>query len=101
LLLRYRIEAGMTQATLAERADISARAIQRLERWDLVSLRLRRRCTLADALQLETDVHANFQAAASPAPRPRRSEREADHRSNAASKDAIVRHAQHASAETV
>jgi hypothetical protein len=54
----------MTQATLAERAEISARAIQHLESWDLVSLRLRRRCALADALQLETDVRANFQAAA-------------------------------------
>src|SRR5579875_957263 len=66
LLKRYRLAAGLTQEGLAERANISARAVSDLER-DVQ--RLPRRDTaelLADALALSSRKRALFMAAAHP-----------------------------------
>ncbi len=67
LLKRYRLDSGLTQETLAERARISTRAVSDLER-DVQ--RLPRRDTaalLADALALSPHRRALFVAAARPA----------------------------------
>ena len=65
-LRRHRIEAGLTQAALAERAGLSPRTIQHLEAgagrpFPESTLRL------ADALDLTADVRAEFLEAARPA----------------------------------
>jgi len=68
LLRRHRMEAGLTQEALAERAGVSARNVQNLERAEnrpLVDTARR----LADALDLPPQERARFLAAATPAPR--------------------------------
>jgi len=70
LVRRYRHAAGMTQAALAERAGISLRAVQDLER----SVGQPQRETtrrLAEALALTDERRAEFDRAAAPAPRSR------------------------------
>ena len=73
LLRQHRREAGLTQAALAERAGISLRAVQALER----SVGRPQRETarrLAEALALTAERRARFDRAAAPAPRWRRSD---------------------------
>jgi WD40 repeat protein/transcriptional regulator with XRE-family HTH domain len=73
LLRRYRIDAGLTQAALAERAGLSVRAVQHLEagRGQPYPDTARR---LADALPLDRDALEALHAAWEPTPR-RRSRR--------------------------
>ncbi len=70
LLRRYRLAAGLTQEALAERASLSVRNVQNLERGANRPLRdtVRR---LADALDLSTEEHARFLATPPPRRRPR------------------------------
>src|SRR4051794_35617367 len=71
LLRQHRLALGLTQAALAERAGLSERTIQHLER----SLGQPYRETtrrLAEALALTTAKRAVFDVAAAPAPRQRR-----------------------------
>jgi len=70
LLRRYRLEAGLTQEALAERASLSVRNVQNLERGANRPLRdtVRR---LADALDLPAEEHARFLATPPPRRRPR------------------------------
>ena len=68
LLRHHRVAAGLTQAALAERAGLSVRAVQHLER----SLGQPQRETarrLADALRLAPDHRTEFLRAAQPKPR--------------------------------
>src|SRR5690348_9273120 len=68
LVRRYRHAAGLTQAALAERAGISLRAVQDLER----SVGKPQRETtrrLAEALAVTAERRAEFDLAAAPAPR--------------------------------
>jgi class 3 adenylate cyclase/tetratricopeptide (TPR) repeat protein len=68
LIRQYRLDARLTQAALAERAGISVRAIQDLER----SVGRPQRETarrLADALALTAERRVQFDRAATPAPR--------------------------------
>src|SRR6185295_11621293 len=70
LLRELRQEAGLTQAALAERAGLSVRAVQHLER----SLGQPQRETarrLVAALKLAGERRAEFEAAAAPSPRVR------------------------------
>ena len=70
LVRQHRLDAGLTQAALAERAGISLRAVQDLER----SVGRPQRETarrLAEALALTGERRAQFDRAAAPAPRPR------------------------------
>src|SRR5690348_16518293 len=70
LVRRYRHAAGLTQAALAERARISLRAVQDLER----SVGRPQRETarrLAEALALAAERRAEFDRAATPSPRAR------------------------------
>ncbi|HEY1294256.1 MAG TPA: helix-turn-helix domain-containing protein, partial [Chloroflexota bacterium] len=73
LLRSYRVEAGLTQAALAERAGLSVRAVQHLEagRGQPYQDTARR---LADALPLDLAAREALQAASEPTPR-RRSRR--------------------------
>src|SRR6266542_3751995 len=71
LLRQHRLNRGLTQAALAERAGLSERAIQHLERgrgqpYHETAQRL------ADALALTPGQRAAFDVAAAPAPRHRR-----------------------------
>jgi WD40 repeat protein/transcriptional regulator with XRE-family HTH domain len=70
LLRRHRIDAGLTQAALAERALLSVRAVQHLEagRGQPYQETARR---LADALQLDRAAREALQAASEPTPRRR------------------------------
>src|SRR5215203_370045 len=73
LIRWYRLEAGLTQAALAERAGISLRAVQDLER----SVGRPQRETarrLAEALALSGERRAQFDRAAAPAPRIRQTD---------------------------
>ncbi len=68
LLRRHRLGAGLTQAALAERAGLSARAVQHLEA-GLGRPYVDNARRLAAALQLVGDDRAVFEAAARSAPR--------------------------------
>src|SRR5689334_22581970 len=70
LLRRYRIDAGLTQAALAERAGLSVRAVQHLEagRGQPYPDTARR---LADALPIDGDAREALHAAGEPTPRRR------------------------------
>jgi transcriptional regulator with XRE-family HTH domain len=74
LLRRHRLEAGLTQAALAERAGLSVRAIQHCER-ELGQPYRETVRRLVAALALSEEERAEFEAAA--APRPRRARRPA------------------------
>src|SRR2546430_1743547 len=70
LLRRHRLDAGLTQTTLARRARVSVRAVQHLEH----SLGQPQRETtrrLAEALGLTAECRDQFERAATPAPRSR------------------------------
>jgi len=73
LLRRYRVDAGLTQAALAERAGLSIRAVQHLEagRGQPYPDTARR---LAEALPLDVAARQALYAASEPTPR-RRSRR--------------------------
>src|SRR5260221_12728927 len=77
LLRHYRLAAGLTQAGLAERAGLSVRGINDLERGARQTPRKETVALLADALHLTDDARARFASAsrrlapaspASPAP---------------------------------
>lgn len=70
LLRRYRVDVGLTQAALAERAGVSIRAVQHLEagRGQPYPDTARR---LADALQLDDAAREALHAASGPTPRRR------------------------------
>jgi WD40 repeat protein/transcriptional regulator with XRE-family HTH domain len=70
LLRRYRVDAGLTQAALAERAGLSVRAVQHLEagRGQPYQDTARR---LADALPLDRTAREALHAASEPTPRRR------------------------------
>ena len=72
LLRRYRLDAELTQEVLAERAGISARSIQSLERGESRPHRDTAR-RLAAALGLQGDELSRFMATATPIPRRRTS----------------------------
>ncbi len=72
LLKLYRIDAGLTQEALAERAGISRRGIQALERGESKPQKDTAR-RLVTALGLPEAAHDQFLAAAAPAPRHRTS----------------------------
>src|SRR5262245_60655503 len=76
LLRQHRLDAGLTQEALAERAGLSVRAVQHLER----ALGQPQRETtrrLADALALKGARRAELERAAAPAPRRRQPPRSA------------------------
>jgi transcriptional regulator with XRE-family HTH domain len=64
LLKRLRVESGMTQENLAERADLSARSVSDLERGINKTARRETARLLADALELSGPARAVFEAAA-------------------------------------
>ncbi|HEY7341295.1 MAG TPA: helix-turn-helix domain-containing protein [Ktedonobacterales bacterium] len=66
LLRRFRLAAGLTQATLAERAGLSERAVNDLERDPRRTPRLESVTLLAEALRLSPDDRAQLLAAARP-----------------------------------
>ena len=66
LLRRHRLAAGLTQEGLAERAGLSARGVQELERGGRTAPRAETVRLLADALGLEAAVRASLVAAAHP-----------------------------------
>lgn len=66
LLRRYRLAAGLTQAALAERAGLSERAINDLERYPERTPRLETVRLLADALSLSPHERGSFLSAARP-----------------------------------
>src|SRR5262245_23180649 len=68
LLREHRLGAGLTQATLAELAGLSARGIQALERGTSRPYRETAR-RLAEALALSPEQRRRFEAAARPRPR--------------------------------
>lgn len=70
LLRRYRLAAGLTQESLAERAGLGVRSIQALERAEGRPLR-DTAARLAEALELDDDARDTFSAAAGPIPRRR------------------------------
>ncbi|HEX5415352.1 MAG TPA: helix-turn-helix transcriptional regulator [Chloroflexota bacterium] len=70
LLRTHRMARGLTQETLAERAEVGVRTIQGLERGDSVPQRATL-LRLSQALALSPPEHARFEAAAPPAPRGR------------------------------
>jgi predicted ATPase/transcriptional regulator with XRE-family HTH domain/uncharacterized protein HemY len=67
LLRRHRFAAGLTQEDLAERAGVSARGVQDLERGLRVAPRAETVRLLADALRLDDDARAGLITAANPA----------------------------------
>jgi predicted ATPase/transcriptional regulator with XRE-family HTH domain len=71
LLRQHRLAAGLTQEALAERAGLSQRGIQGLERGERHPYRDTVRRLLV-ALELPAEASAAFEAAGAPAPRPRR-----------------------------
>jgi non-specific serine/threonine protein kinase len=71
LLREYRLAAGLTQETLADRAGLGARTVQKLER-DVHRPRGETARRLARALALPDTERARFERAAAPAPRRRR-----------------------------
>src|SRR3954466_937445 len=66
LLKRYRLAAGLTQEGLAERAGVSARGVQDLERGVRAAPRPETVRLLAEALGLDAAAHAGLIAAAHP-----------------------------------
>jgi class 3 adenylate cyclase/tetratricopeptide (TPR) repeat protein len=70
LVRQYRLDAGLTQAALAEKAGISLRAVQDLERSAGHPQRETAR-RLAEAFALTAERRAEFDLAAAPAPRSR------------------------------
>jgi transcriptional regulator with XRE-family HTH domain len=66
LLRRYRVASALTQEGLAERAGLSARGVQDLERGVRVAPRPDTVRLLADALGLDTEARAGLIAAARP-----------------------------------
>ncbi len=66
VLTRYRLEAGLTQQELAERANLSTRGVSDLERGLKMRPRMYTVLQLADALQLSAEQRAIFQRAARP-----------------------------------
>lgn len=64
LLRRHRVEAGLTQEELAERARISARAVSDLERGVYQTPKMWTARQLAEALDLQGESRASFDAAA-------------------------------------
>jgi predicted ATPase/DNA-binding XRE family transcriptional regulator len=66
LLRHRRLAAGLTQEALAERAGVSARGIQQLERGDRTAPRAETVRLLADALGLDAEARAALIAAAHP-----------------------------------
>jgi transcriptional regulator with XRE-family HTH domain len=66
LLRRYRLAAGLTQAMLAERAGLSERTINDLERYPERTPRLETVRLLADALSLSQQERGSFLFAARP-----------------------------------
>src|SRR5947209_19657935 len=64
LLRRYRVEAGLTQEELAERAGLSARAVSDLERGVNRKPQLHTARQLAAALKLQGEERAAFTSAA-------------------------------------
>jgi predicted ATPase/DNA-binding XRE family transcriptional regulator len=70
MLKRYRLDAGLTHESLAERAGLSARAISDLERGVTQAPRRDTLKLLADALRLTDDQRAALEAAARPRPAP-------------------------------
>src|SRR3954471_20800987 len=77
LLREHRIAADLTQAMLADRACLSVRGIQHLERGETRPYPNTVK-QLADALRLSTGERAELAALAHPTPRKRRSAPEAD-----------------------
>jgi transcriptional regulator with XRE-family HTH domain len=71
LLRRFRMVAGLTQEELAERAGLSGRGVQDLERGLRRSPYPDTTRRLAEALQLTPQDRARFRAAAEPRMRPR------------------------------
>lgn len=69
LLRHYRLAAGLSQEALAERARMSAFAISALERGHRRKPQLKTLVLLADALDLQGDPRAQFEAAARDAQR--------------------------------
>jgi transcriptional regulator with XRE-family HTH domain len=67
LLRRYRLEAGLTQEALAERAGLSPKAVSDLERDPTRTPRLATVVLLAEALDLAPELRAGLLAAARPA----------------------------------
>ena len=70
LLRHYRVEAGLTQETLAERSGLGVRSIQHLERGECQPQRVTLR-RLADALLLANEQRQDFEKAAHSVPRQR------------------------------
>src|SRR3954469_7658175 len=68
LLRRYRLAAGLTQEGLAERAGVSARGVQDLERGVRTAPRADTVRLLADALALDQEGRARLIAAVHPEP---------------------------------
>src|SRR5580704_14076866 len=66
LLRRYRLEAGLSQQELAERARMSARGISALERGERRTPQRETLALLADALALSGERAREFEAAANP-----------------------------------
>jgi class 3 adenylate cyclase/tetratricopeptide (TPR) repeat protein len=79
LLRQHRLAAGLTQATLAERAGISVRAVQHLE-YVLGQPQRETARRLAEALALSPERRLQFERAAAPSPRPHPPPRRADPR---------------------
>ena len=77
LLRQHRLAAGLTQEALADRAGLSARAVQHLER-GLGQPQRRTARLLAEALALPTEARDRFARSAAPVPRRRASPRGAD-----------------------
>ncbi len=70
LLRRYRVDSGLTQEDLAERAAISARTVSDIERGLRSRVYRDTAHRLADALQLDGPQRAAFERAAGPSPLP-------------------------------
>jgi len=68
LLRHYRLAAGLTQAELAERAGLSVRGINDLERGARQTPRKETVALLADALRLTDDARVRFASASRPGP---------------------------------
>ena len=66
LLRQHRLAAGLTQEGLAERAGVSARGVQDLERGLRVTPRAETVRLLADALELDPESRSRLIAAAHP-----------------------------------
>ncbi|HEU5433392.1 MAG TPA: helix-turn-helix transcriptional regulator, partial [Thermomicrobiales bacterium] len=68
LLRRHRLAAGLSQEALAERAGVSARGVQDLERGIHAAPRPDTLRLLAEALDLDPPARAELAAAANPEP---------------------------------